>query len=180
MRRPFMWRLGGVAVLSVAQAALLACGAPAPRTRCTADAECAGGEYCDPAGVCWPHAGAPVIDSVTVTCLAPCLRDSVVTVSAVAHDDIQLAAVTASLDLAPATAVPLTLQGGTWQGSLPLGDWPFPAFERPVELTVEARDVAGNRATASRPVGTVTQAEVVGGVRAGGAAGAGARRRGGR
>ena len=136
---------------------LAGCGSPAPRDRCSSSAQCAAGQYCAQGGVCWPDAVGPVIDAVTVTCPTPCLRDSTVTVAVTAHDDVGVADVTASLDLAPAVAVPLVLQAGTWRAELPLGGWPFAAFERAVALTVEARDAAGNRVTASRPVGTVTR-----------------------
>jgi outer membrane protein assembly factor BamB len=151
-----MRKLGGMTMLALAMA-LTACGSPAPRDRCDSPAPCAAGHYCAPGGVCWPDAVPPVIDSATVGCLAPCLRDSTVTVAVTAHDDVGLAAVTARLDLAPATVVPLTLQGATWRGDLPLGAWPFPDFERAVEVTVEARDAAGNAATAARTIAQVTR-----------------------
>ncbi len=145
------------AAVTMLAMALAACGAPTQHASCSADAQCGAGQYCSTAGVCWPDAVAPVIESVTVTCPTPCLRDSTVAVTVEASDDAKLAAVTASLDLAPGTAFPLTLQGGVWSGGLPLGDWPFPAFERAVQLTVVARDAAGNEVSTSRPVGTVTR-----------------------
>ena len=144
------------AVMMVAMA-LAACGDPKARARCGSDAECGAGQYCASGGVCWADAVAPVIDSVTLGCAAPCLRDSTVAVVVSARDDARLAAVTARLDLAPGTVVPLVPQGGAWKADLSLGAWPFPAFERPVEVTVEARDAAGNKVTASRTVGPVTR-----------------------
>jgi outer membrane protein assembly factor BamB len=143
--------------MTVLAMALLACGAPTPRDSCTADAQCGAGQYCAAGGVCWPDAVAPVIDSVTAACAAPCLRDSTVAVAVAAHDDVRLAGVTARLDLAPAVVVPLTLQGGTWRADLALASWPFPAFERTVEVTVEARDSAGNTVTSARTVGPATR-----------------------
>jgi outer membrane protein assembly factor BamB len=153
-----MRSLGAVTVtVMVTGLALAGCGSPAPHDRCTSDAQCAAGQYCAAGGVCWADSVAPVIDSALVTCPSPCLRDSTVAVQVTAHDDARLAAVTVRLDLAPGLAVPLTLQGGAWRGSLALGDWPFPAFERTVEATVEARDGAGNKVTAARTFGPATR-----------------------
>lgn len=149
-----MRRSAGVMMVAMA---LAACGDPKARARCGSDAECGAGQYCASGGVCWADAVAPVIDSVTLGCAAPCLRDSTVAVVVSARDDARLAAVTARLDLAPGTVVPLVPQGGAWKADLSLGAWPFPAFERPVEVTVEARDAAGNKVTASRTVGPVTR-----------------------
>ncbi len=144
------------AVLAVALGAA-GCGSPAPRGRCAVDAECGAGSYCAAGGVCWADATPPVLDTVTVSCPAPCLRDSTLAVAAWAHDDARLVAVTARLDLAPGVTVPLVLQGGAWRADLPLMNWPFAAFERTVEVTVEARDGAGNTSSASRSAGLVTR-----------------------
>jgi outer membrane protein assembly factor BamB len=149
-----MLRLAGLTMLAMA---LAACGEPKAHARCGSDAECGAGQYCASGGVCWADAVAPVIDSVSLGCPTPCLRDSTVAVAVWAHDEARLASVTVRLDLAPATMVPLVLQGGAWRADLPLGAWPFPAFERPVEATVEARDAAGNKSTASNTVGSVTR-----------------------
>ncbi len=153
-----MRSLGAVTVMVMVTGLELAgCGSPAPRDRCTSDAQCAAGQYCAAGGVCWADAVAPVIVSAQVTCPSPCLRDSTVAVQVTATDDARLAAVTVRLDLAPGLVVPLTLQGGAWRGSLALGDWPFPAFERTVEATVEARDGAGNKVTTARTFGPATR-----------------------
>lgn len=149
-----MRRLAGVMMLAMW---LAACGEPKAHDRCGSHAECGAGQYCASGGVCWADAVAPVIDSITLGCATPCLRDSTVAVAVLAHDDARLAAVTAHLDLAPGTVVPLVLRSGAWRADLSLGAWPFPAFERSVEVTVEARDAAGNKVTASKSVGPVTR-----------------------
>jgi outer membrane protein assembly factor BamB len=136
---------------------LVACGSPAPRDRCSSDAACGTGSYCASGGVCWPDATPPVLADVTVTCATPCLRDSTLEVTARASDDGRVAAVTARLDLAPGQVVPMALQGGIWRASLALGSWPFAAFERAVEVTVEAQDGAGNGVSAARSAGMVSR-----------------------
>ena len=149
-----MGRLIGLVVVGLG---LAGCGSPAARDRCAADAECGAGSWCATGGVCWADATPPLLSAVTVSCPTPCLRDSTLAVAVTASDDGRLAGVTARLDLAPGVTVPLVLQGGAWRADLPLMSWPFAAFERAVEVTVEARDGAGNRATAARPAGTVTR-----------------------
>ncbi len=149
-----MGRLIGLVVVGLG---LAGCGSPAARDRCAADAECGAGSWCATGGVCWADATPPVLSAVTVSCPTPCLRDSTLAVAVTASDDGRLAGVTARLDLAPGVTVPLVLQGGAWRGSLPLMSWPFAAFERSVEVTVEARDGAGNTVSSSRSVGLVTR-----------------------
>ncbi len=149
-----MRRLAGLTMVAMA---LAGCGEPTGHARCGGDADCGAGQYCASGGVCWADAVAPVIDSVSLGCPTPCLRDSTLAVTVLAHDDARLASVTARLDLAPGTVVPLVLQAGAWRADLSLGSWPFPAFERSVGVTVEARDGAGNKVEASKTVGPVTR-----------------------
>ncbi len=93
----------------------------------------------------------PLIQNGTAACAGGCKRDSTLDVSADATDP-SLVAVAVTVDLDPARSVPVLRTGDTWSASVALPDWPFPHFQRTVQVTVRAADRAGNEATATLPV----------------------------
>ncbi|HET9551462.1 MAG TPA: hypothetical protein VFP50_00705, partial [Anaeromyxobacteraceae bacterium] len=133
-------------LLAFTLAAALGLGACGPDSKqaCSGPGQCPAGQFCAAEGICWADTYPPAIDSVTVACAAPCARDGVITVTAVARDESRLAEVRASLDLDPAKTVVLAKTATGYGGQLQLAQWPFPAFERKVSVTVVAKDEAGN------------------------------------
>lgn len=93
----------------------------------------------------------PVIQNATAACAGGCKRDSALDVSAEATDPNMLA-VAVTVDLEPGRPVPVTRSGNTWSASVALQEWPFPHFEKAVQVTVRAADLAGNEATVVLPV----------------------------
>ncbi|HEX9244448.1 MAG TPA: hypothetical protein VF875_18570 [Anaeromyxobacter sp.] len=127
-------------------AALAACGSPQDRGSCGTSTDCPAGAYCahTPDGsVCWPDAVAPVVSGVTVTCAAPCLRDSTLHVQATISDDAEVLDARVTLDVG-GPPVPLARTGSTWSATLPLRAFPFDFFSHGVVATVTARDGARN------------------------------------
>lgn len=116
---------------------------------CDKAGSCKAGNYCahTPDGnVCWPDEAAPVVSGVQVACAdEPCLRTSVLHVSATVTDDKAMGGATVTLDLDPEH--PRKLQkgsGDTWEADVPLTEVPFPHFEQAVTASVVGRDEAGN------------------------------------
>ncbi len=140
----------------------LSCSSVEDRAACSESSGCPAGQYCArtaDGSVCWPDAQAPVVSSVTASCAStPCLRDGVLRVEAAASDDAELAGLDASLDLdAGARKVAMTREGERWVAELPLRDWPFEAFSRPVVASVVARDGARNERGGSAAAIEVTR-----------------------
>ncbi|WP_242343124.1 PQQ-binding-like beta-propeller repeat protein [Anaeromyxobacter terrae] len=136
-------------VVISAAALALACSSVEDRAACATSVECPAGQYCArtaDGNVCWPDAVAPVVSSVSASCsTTPCLRDGVLRVEATVAEDEQVAGVEVALDLdAGARKVAMTLSGGRWLAELPLREWPFEAYARPVVASVVARDGARN------------------------------------
>ena len=139
-------------LLSIAAAVLAAaCGAPGERAGCAASPDCPAGQYCarTPDGsVCWADAVPPVVSSVTVTCAAPCLRDSSLHVEATISDDAEVLDASVALDVGgPAVPLARAGTGATWTADLPLRRFPFDHFSHGVVATVTARDGARNEAS---------------------------------
>ncbi|ABS28536.1 PQQ-binding-like beta-propeller repeat protein [Anaeromyxobacter sp. Fw109-5] len=140
----------------------LSCDSVDDRGSCWASADCPAGQYCarTPDGnVCWSDAEPPVVSGVTVSCsTTPCRRDGVLRVEATASDGEELAGVEAFIDLDGGTRkVALTRSGAGWGADLPLRDWPFEAYSRPVIVGVVARDGARNESTAAASPVEVTR-----------------------
>jgi outer membrane protein assembly factor BamB len=145
------------AVLLTLVAALAACG-HGDKQGCAGPGQCPAGQYCAAEGICWADSYPPAIDSVSIACAAPCTRDGAITVTVAARDESRLAEVRASLDLDPGRSVVLARSGAVYTGQLELGQWPFPAFEKKVTVTVVAKDEAGNTKTQVEPdAATVTR-----------------------
>jgi hypothetical protein len=136
----------------------LSCDSVDDRGSCAASADCSAGQYCartSDGNVCWSDAEPPVVSGVTVSCsTTPCRRDGVLRVEATASDGEELVGVEAFLDLdGGERKVALTRSGAGWGADLPLRDWPFEAYSRPVVVGVVARDGARNESTgAASPV----------------------------
>lgn len=85
----------------------------------------------------------PVLTGVTADCDQGCRRDGVLTVRATLSE-LNPSSVTARLDLDPTRTVTLNGSGGQYTAAVDLGSYPFPYFERTVQVAVSARDAAGN------------------------------------
>jgi hypothetical protein len=148
-------------LLPIAAVALVAaCASPRDRASCTSSPDCPAGEYCahtSDGNVCWPDAVPPVVSGVTVTCPAPCLRDSELHVEATISDDAEVLDAAVTLDVG-GPAVPLARAGATWTADLPLRSFPFDHFTHGVVATVTARDGARNETSVDASgVTTVTR-----------------------
>jgi hypothetical protein len=82
---------------------------------------------------------------------AGCERDGLLHLR-VASGAADVASVTATLDLDPTRKRPLALAAGEWVAEVPLGEYPFPHFSGPLQVTVTAEDQAGNAASSSTVV----------------------------
>lgn len=135
--------------------ALLGCGGGNDgwKAECSETKPCAAGNYCaeTPDGnVCWPDDVDPAINSVQATCagVMTCRRDGTLHVEVVATDDAKMGAVQAELSIDPGH--PRTLEhvsGDTYAVDISLTAIAFPHFEQQVDVTVTARDGAGNEVT---------------------------------
>ncbi|WP_242360322.1 pyrrolo-quinoline quinone [Anaeromyxobacter sp. SG17] len=136
-----------------AAALALACSSVEDRAACATSASCPSGQYCartSDGSVCWADAVRPAVSLVTASCATtPCVRDGVLRVEATVTEDKELATVEAALDLdSGARKIAMTAAGGRWVAELPLRDWPFEAYARPVVVSVVARDGARNEGSA--------------------------------
>ncbi|WP_242355406.1 PQQ-binding-like beta-propeller repeat protein [Anaeromyxobacter sp. SG64] len=136
-----------------AAALALACSSVEDRAACATSASCPSGQYCartSDGSVCWADAVRPAVSLVTASCaMTPCVRDGVLRVEATVTEDKELATVEAVLDLdSGARKIAMTAAGGRWVAELPLRDWPFEAYARPVVVSVVARDGARNEGSA--------------------------------
>ncbi|MBI5069226.1 MAG: PQQ-binding-like beta-propeller repeat protein [Deltaproteobacteria bacterium] len=93
--------------------------------------------------------GPPVLSAVAAACTGGCRRDGRLRVTATVTEP-NVSAVTATLDLDAARSVALARQGATDQfaADVELGSYPFPHFERAVQVAVRAADQAGHQASA--------------------------------
>lgn len=149
-------------VIVAAALCAVACSSVEDRGACAASADCPAGQYCarTPDGnVCWADAESPVVSRVTVSCsTTPCRRDGVLRIEASASDAQELAGVDALLDLdAGERKVAMTRSGPAWVADLPLREWPFEAYSRPVVASVVARDGARNEASGTAAAIDVTR-----------------------
>ncbi|WP_243337634.1 pyrrolo-quinoline quinone [Anaeromyxobacter soli] len=145
-----------------AAALALACSSVEDRAACATSAGCPSGQYCartSDGSVCWADAVRPAVSVVTASCATtPCVRDGVLRVEATVAEDKELATVEAALDLdSGARKVAMTAAGGRWVAELPLRDWPFEAYARPVVASVVARDGARNEGSAAAAPVEVTR-----------------------
>jgi hypothetical protein len=145
--------------LPVLAAALAACASPQDRGSCGTSPDCPAGQYCArtaDGNVCWPDAVAPVVSGVTVTCPAPCLRDSSLQVVATITDDAEVldAQVTLGLGGPP---VAMRRAGAVFTANVDLAAQPFELFDTDLVVTVVARDGARNAVSAGAAPQHVTR-----------------------
>jgi hypothetical protein len=133
-----------LAIIFAALAA--ACGSVHDRAECSASTDCPAGSYCSrtaDGNVCWADAVAPSVSGVTVTCPAPCLRDSVLHVEADVTDDAEVL----GAEVVVGAAGPVQMaraSGGMWAADVNLAEFPFAYFETDLVATVTGSDGARN------------------------------------
>jgi outer membrane protein assembly factor BamB len=142
-----------IALIVTGLLALAGCGGGGGwKATCSATKPCEAGNYCaeTPDGnVCWPDEVAPVIASVDATCggSGTCRRDGTLSIAVVVTDDAAMGTVQAELSLDPGH--PRVLQhvsGDLYALDISLVELRFPHFSQDVNVTVTARDEAGNAA----------------------------------